>query len=373
MQFNVRNVLPELPEQDKWLHFAQPSIEANWHTNFGPVNALFEERLENLYGFAGEKVVTASSATSGLTACLISEEISGPVLCPAFTFQATASAIMAANCYPVIIDVSLQNGVIDPYALEAGIRKCNAKAVVVVIPYGIRVDLRAHAAVCQQLGVLLVIDNAAGLGVDRKPTFPYEDVVREVFSLHATKPFGIGEGCAIFAPVSKSQRIRAALNFGLSSHTHSGDQKPPFWGINGKMSELHAAVGLGVAMSISQRVRGRQKMVRNWVDSLGDCPVTLFNSSPNEAPWQVFPILLETQYHIKATIELAKKKGIELRQYYSPSLGDCAVLKKIGICLNARTLAARALALPVRSFMSETEQDDLIKSIKECILGAHLR
>ena len=101
---------------------------------------------------------------------------------------------------------------------------------------------------------LLIIDNAAGLGVARGQSAlsGKNEAVREVFSLHATKPFGIGEGCAIFAPYSKVPSLRAAMNFGLQSHSANGEVQRPYWGINGKMSEVHAAIGLAVADGMAQ-------------------------------------------------------------------------------------------------------------------------
>lgn len=362
--------MPEVPDPSQWLDFLKPALEANWYTNFGPVNTLFEDRLAALYGRPDEGVVTSTNATSGLSACLIAEAITGRVLCPAFTFQATAAAILGANCKPVIVDVDTVSGIITPETLEAGFRNSDAQAAIVLAPYGITTDFHAHEEVCREMGKLLIIDNAAGLGVARgQVAFSGEDgVVREVYSLHATKPFGLGEGCAIFAPLAKIPSLRAAMNFGLQTHSMTGNLQPPFWGINGKMSEFHAAIGLAVADGMVQRVAARQKMAANWIACLEDSPVDIFSTAIKASPWQVFPILLESKAHVLATVENAAARKVELRRYYSPSLGTCQGMEQIGPCPNAHSLAERALALPVRSTMTCVEQVALMDSVRACIV-----
>jgi dTDP-4-amino-4,6-dideoxygalactose transaminase len=366
---NIRTVMPELPNPALWIDYLAPAISENWYTNFGPVNKNFEYRLEMLYGRPDESVVTSSNATSGLSACLIAEAISGPVLCPAFTFQATASSIYGANCKPVIVDVDATLGIVTPDALEAGFNKTGAQAAIVIAPYGITTDFHAHEAVCQRMDKLLIIDNAAGLGVARSHlSFSgVGDLVREVYSLHATKPYGIGEGCAIFAPKSKVSSLRAAMNFGLQSHSVSGNSKAPYWGINGKMSEFHAAIGLAVADTMAHRVAARQNMASNWIACIEKTSATIFSKAIKASPWQVFPILLESQDQVLATIENAAARNIELRRYYSPSLGACKGMEQVGPCPNARSLAERALVLPVRSNMDPTDQANLMKIIEMCI------
>jgi dTDP-4-amino-4,6-dideoxygalactose transaminase len=375
LDYRIRAVKPELPETTEWLKYLSPALEANWFTNFGPVNAQFEARLFALYGCAGEEVVTSVNATAGLSACLIAENISGPVLCPAFTFQATAAAILSANCKPVIIDVHPSSGVVEPEVLEASLRITGARAALVIAPYGIKTDFRQHAEICQTHNCLLVIDNAAGLGIARQDTFAAEsrDVVREVYSLHATKPFGIGEGCAIFAPKVKAPALRAAMNFGLQTHTATGTQQGPYWGINGKMSEFQAAIGLAVGDTMAARVAGRQKMARAWMDAFADAPVMPFCNRPQDASWQVFPVLTRSEDHLLAIMDLANQQGIELRRYYAPSLGACSGMQNLGACPNAQSLAERALVFPIRSNMPEDAQAELISTLRQAVISAAIR
>jgi len=365
----TRLVFPEIPAPSEWLPYLQPALDANWHTNFGPVCRQFEQRLKTLYGRSGEGVVAVSNATSGLSACLIAARISGPVLCPAFTFQATAAAILGASCTPVIVDCEKEQGIIPPELLEAGLKSSGARAAIVVAPYGIATDFREHAEICASHGALLIIDNAAGLGIDRSSpqTSAAGDNVREVFSLHATKPFGIGEGGAIFAPEDACKPIEAAVNFGLATHTATGTNKGPYWGINGKMPEMAAAVGLAVADKMATRVAARQDMASNWFAALEPFSIGLFTKSPLSSPWQCFPIIMPDEDKRDRFMALAADNDFEFRKYYHPSLGDCTGMQHSGPCPNASMLSARSVVLPMRSFMPKPEQDRIIDKVIHCL------
>jgi len=369
MQLQIRAVAPEIPELEKWASYLQPAIDANWFTNFGPVNTNFEKRLAELFGCEGEAIVAVANATAGLSACLIANAVSSAVLCPAFTFQATASSILGAGCKPVIVDTDAVTGVMRPEVLEHGLRETGARAAIVLAPYGIATDFREHAEVCRRNGAILVIDNAAGLGVERAGARVSGDdeTVWEVFSLHATKPFGIGEGGVVFAPSTAEARLRSALNFGLPTHTLSGDDKRPYWGINGKLSEFHAAVGMAVADTMAQRVSLRQVMARKWIEAVQDLPVEIFCSDVHLCPWQVFPVLLKNEEQVQRTVSIAADRGIELRRYYAPSLGRCSGMAALGPCPNAAELAARALVLPMRSWIEEDEQSAMIEKVSDCL------
>ncbi len=360
-EFEIRAVWPEMPETEQWFGYLNCTKGQNWHSNFGPLARQFEEKLCTTYGLPEESVVSASSATAGLSACLIAHNIRGPVLCPAFTFQASACAILGAGCEPVIVDVDPKTAIVGPEALGYVLAKTNAKAALVVAPYGISFDLSEHANVCERAGARLIVDNAAGLGIDRRKFFPraVSDHVDEVFSLHATKPFGIGEGGAVFTSANNTAAVRSAINFGLTSHSGTGDPKPPFWGINGKMSEVAAAIGLAVAETMEIRVKNRQAMVNEWCNALSGYSDIVFESKVSHSPWQTFPIVLPSESILLAFIENLAAQGIELRRYYFPSLGDCNGMRSITHCKNAHGLSKGAVVLPVRSYMPADQRNAL--------------
>ena len=362
----IRAVWPEIPEHSEWLPYLEATRPQNWHTNFGPVVRQFEAQLMQLYGRFGEVAVSASNATSALSACLIAHNIRGAVLCPAFTFQATACAILGAGCHPVIVDVHPESGMVTAESLAQALNATGARAAILVAPYGIAIDVRAHAEACLAVGARLVVDNAAGLGVPRR-SFDPGPGVDEVYSLHATKPFGIGEGGLIFTAQEHETALRSAMNFGLSTHTGAGQDGPPYWGINGKLTEAGAAIGLAVAMRMSARVQARQAMVQEWIDSLAGLEELVFSTRIESSPWQVFPLLMPDEDKLMRFTDRMTAAGIETRRYYAPSLGACHGMRAFDKCANAQSLAERAVTLPVRSFMSADSRRDLMATTRSCL------
>jgi dTDP-4-amino-4,6-dideoxygalactose transaminase len=362
----VRAVWPELPEPAAWLPFLKETRSQNWHTNFGPIARRFEAVLQTAYGRPGEISVSASNATSALSACLIAHRVRGPVLCPAYTFQATACAILGAGCQPVIIDVDPDTGVVAPDQLDAALSQTGAKAAMLLAPYGIATDFRPHAAICQQHGARLIIDNAAGLGVLRDATNPAPHV-DEVFSLHATKPFGIGEGGAVFTSSAHETALRSAMNFGLLTHSATGQDQAAYWGVNAKLTEIGAAIGLAVAATMADRVRARQGMAAEWMAALSGSGARVFCARPDLSPWQVFPLILPDEASVSRFVAATEAQRIGTRRYYSPSLGACSGMRQLHPCPNARDLASRAVVLPIRSSMPDDARSRLIATAVACL------
>jgi dTDP-4-amino-4,6-dideoxygalactose transaminase len=365
----IRAVWPELPDPEHWLATLERSRGTNWHTNFGPIVREFEGRLLTLFGADEEVAVTASNATSGLSACLIAHRIRGPVLCPAFTFQATACAILGAGCAPIILDVDPDTGIPSADGLDDAFAQTGAKAAMLVAPYGMLANFDRHAEICRKHEARLIIDNAAGLGIPRKLKFNVLAHVDEVFSLHATKPFGIGEGGVIFTAKENENSIRSALNFGLLSHSATGNDARPHWGINGKMTEIAGAIGLAVAEKIESRIAARQQMAKEWISALSDMAVRIYCDKPENSAWQVFPIIMPDEGRLIRFVEAMQTQGVELRRYYFPSLGACAGMQQIGLSRYAQALCERVVVLPIRSFMPHDQRMELMQTARNCLHG----
>jgi dTDP-4-amino-4,6-dideoxygalactose transaminase len=236
-----RFVRPTVPAPAEWLPYLEPAYELAQFSNFGPAATQLEARLTEAYAAPDRQAVLVANATVGLTASLLALGLRGPVIVPAFTFPATAQALIAAGCTPVFGDIDPETWELSPDEIRRIAREQSVVAVLHVRVYGLCRSLLEIEAATRAIGVPLVIDSAAALGGQASDSMPIGqsgDV--EVFSMHATKVFGIGEGGVVLAEPELAARIRRCLNFGLDGgHVTS-------LGINGKLSELHAAVGLAV-------------------------------------------------------------------------------------------------------------------------------
>ncbi|MCV0396072.1 MAG: DegT/DnrJ/EryC1/StrS family aminotransferase [Rhizobiaceae bacterium] len=333
-------VKPRYPASDAIERHFRPAREAGFFTNFGPVSSRLERELGTRL-LSGRSAMMCSSCTTALSVALLALDVSSPVLVPAFTFPATAGAVTGAGLTVLVGDVDPDTGIL----LEGEVRRAARQgcgAVIAVRPYGIWSDLSPLAAACREAGLPLVIDNAAGLGVggDIVSRFGVEDAI-EAFSLHATKPFGVGEGGVLAVPPEPEApgleaKLRSAMNFGLPL----ADGRLRGKGINGKMDEMTAAVGHAVLEELPSRVARRQEVAGYYAGRAGEAGLATFFRAAEHSTWQCFPVLLPDGVAADGIVKACAEEGLIARRYYHPALGEAGTP-------NARRLAARAVCLPV--------------------------
>lgn len=236
---------PLLPPAERLLPYLQSIDRRRWYTNWGELAKTLESRLSARFGLVEYGCIATSNATDGITAALVA--VAGRasrerpcVLMPSYTFVATAAAALNAGYAPHFVDVDPETFAMNPSALETHPALPRAGAVVAVAPYGRPIDGAAWRQFSQRSGIPVVIDAAAAFDTFASGIAAVVDEVPTVLSFHATKVFGVGEGGAILcAGADLSKRCRRALNFGFFR-----SREAQTTGINGKMSEYHAAVGL---------------------------------------------------------------------------------------------------------------------------------
>ena len=238
-------MMPALPTADDLLPYLR-RIDANrWYSNFGPLVSEFESRIAASFAGAGPcRVVSLSSCTAGIELALraLALPAGAPVLVPALTFIATASAVRCAGLAPVVADVDPDSWLLTPEIARAAVRTIGARAVIPVTTFGAGQDGEAWSAFARDTGVPVIVDAAAGFGNQRDP-----GPTCSVFSLHATKPLAAGEGgFVVTRDAALAHAIRRLSNFGINlDRPHDGPIGTAVaTGTNAKLSEYHAAVAL---------------------------------------------------------------------------------------------------------------------------------
>ena len=358
-------IRPVVPPIEAWACFLDPAYAAKWFSNFGPVVRRFEKALTEKFCHSNEFITSTNNCTSAIAASLIALKVRGRVLIPAYTFPATASAVVMAGAQPCVADVDLQTWSLAAASLDRALSNKRCEAVVLVAPFGIREDLSSHFGICEKHGIPVVIDNASGL--DRKEMPLPNERSFETYSLHATKAFPIGEGGAIRSFASQAELLRRALNFGLQG----GVAQRGFWGINGKLPEVAAAIGLAVLLRFEEVTAHRRMIAGRYIDMLREFDQIRNPSAVDRAPWQFFPLLLPSAEIANQFIEKAACKSLQIRHGYDPSLEDWPRTEKIGPCPNARSLSERMVLLPVYSDATD-EEISQISAITRDILRALL-
>ncbi|MFM8414434.1 MAG: DegT/DnrJ/EryC1/StrS family aminotransferase [Planctomycetota bacterium] len=359
-------IRPDVPPIGDWAPVLEEAYRAGRFSNFGPLSLRLEGILAETWGGPDSVCVAASSGTAALAAPLIARGITGRVILPAFTFPGTLSAIRMAGAEPFLADVSPVDWRLSADTLVRGLDATGARAAVVLCPFGQRSDFRVHARHLGDRGGVLVVDNAAGLGIAREPleTQPW---CFEACSLHVTKPFAVGEGGVVFAHRSQEEGLRRALNFGL---TPGRPADLHGWGINGKLSELHAAVGLAAACGFANRLGRRRAIVMRYVEALAGFAGIVACTDPSAATWQFFPLLLPTPEAADRFVAEAAARGMEIRRYYAPALSFMPDVDRLGPCPVAEDLATRMCCAPVYADATAEEEAEMAGVFRASLAAA---
>jgi dTDP-4-amino-4,6-dideoxygalactose transaminase len=298
---------PTPPLISDFAEYLQKSYDSNLFSNGGPCVKSLEARLSD---WIGSDSILMSNATIALKVVLDAMELKGSdILVPSFTFAATACSIIDAGCRPVLVDC-------DPKTLMMSLDDAEYKitpftrGIVVVQALGYTCTPEIYERFAEKYGLSLIFDSAASLGAK----YPNGRMVgsagdAEVFSLHITKTFGVGEGGLVTTgnPVVAA-RCRQLINFGFDSALTSQAV-----GTNAKMSEYHAAVGLAVLDCISKKLASRSAVAEAYKAKLQN---VRFLDSPSAH--QVFPVIFDSKEQRDNAAQKLFKQGIGSRIYYKP-------------------------------------------------------
>ena len=228
---------PRLPTAEAILPYLQQIDEARWYSNFGPLLTSLEQRLADRFA-EPTQVLTVTNATQALTLALQAMDLEpgGYVVLPAWTFVATAHAVVQAGLKPWFVDVDPATWMLDPAQVEDLSPDLNreAAAVIPVCAFGAMQDLGAWRAFRDRTGVPVLVDAAAAFDTLFDAGLP------AVVSLHATKVLGLGEGGFLATEdAGLAARVRRLTTFGFE-----GSRDSRVAATNAKLSEYAAAVGL---------------------------------------------------------------------------------------------------------------------------------
>jgi dTDP-4-amino-4,6-dideoxygalactose transaminase len=350
-------IRPSVPRPEDWLPDLAASYEVGWFSNRGPAVQAFEEELTERFG---REATAVANATVGLTAVLLALDVRGRVVLPSFTFPATACAVDLVGCKPVFCDVDEETWELDPAALKE-LLAAGAAAVIHVRAFGLCRDLSAVEDICAAAGVPLVVDSAAGLG---GRTAAGDEIghagVCEVFSLHATKPFAVGEGGAVLGDATVIDGVRRTSNFGLVDDDVVGR------GLNAKMDEFAAGRSRAMLRRLDAEIEGRARHAAAYRDSL-DHPLVAHPVDPGAPPWQTYPVQLRDPDARPALLNELAARGIEVRGYYAPALHESSAFRSAVHLPVSERLSRSMVCLPNYGNATDDEISELTGLIVESL------
>jgi dTDP-4-amino-4,6-dideoxygalactose transaminase len=315
--FVTRPSLPPLIEFDKYLKDIWQNKKI---TNNGKYHQEFEIKLCNYLGVKYCSLV--ANGTLGLVLSLQALRITGEVITTPFSFVATTHALHWNGITPVFCDISTETLNINPEKIEALITP-RTTAILPVHVYGNPADVDRIQEIADIYGLKVIYDaaHAFGVKVNGDSILNFGDV--SVLSFHATKIFTTFEGGAIITNDEKiKHRIDFLKNFGFANEvTIVGP------GINGKMNEFQAALGLLQLMSIDEKINQSKRIVEYYREKLADVPGIRFlkdfkNTRHN---YSYFTILIDKADYgcdRDAVYELLKQNNIYARRYFYPLISQ---------------------------------------------------
>lgn len=348
---------PELPPIDELI----PYLEQIWAngilTNSGPLHQKFESELATALGV--KHLSLFANGTVALITAIQALDLSGEVITTPFSFVATANAIRWNSLTPVFVDVDRRTLNLDPRQLEGAINP-RTSAVLPVHCYGHPCDVHAVEEVATRYGLRVLYDaaHAFGVEIDGRSILNFGDC--SVLSFHATKVLNTFEGGAV---VSRDASIKARVdqlrNFGIIDSVSVAVA-----GMNGKMSELNAAVGLLQLKRVSAHLQRRRDIDALYRELLADIPGVrcIGKSGEDVANAAYFPIVLDEAYPVRRD-ELADRlvsNGVIARKYFYPLISEFQAFRDLPsadsrLLPNAAAAAANVLCLPIYPMLSNDE------------------
>ncbi len=303
-----------LPPIAEYTAQVQRAYDNHWLTNRGELVKELEQKLQSYLGVSN--VLMMNNGTIPLQIALKLIGGGGEIITTPFSYVATTSSIIWENCTPVFVDIHADFLTIDESKIEAAITK-NTTCILATHVFGNPCNIEVIEQIAAKHNLKVIYDAAHCFGVEYKgkSVFEYGDI--STCSFHATKIFHTGEGGAVFC---KDEELRHKIYF---SHNfgHNGPLDFHGLGINGKISELQAAMGLAVLPYMSDILNARKEVVDIYSKNLNWEILRTFKlREATEWNYSYFPVIFPNEEILIRTQTALNENGILPRRYFYPSL-----------------------------------------------------
>nr|WP_081968312.1 DegT/DnrJ/EryC1/StrS family aminotransferase [Mycobacterium kyorinense] len=371
MPAEIPFIRPSFPTPAELAEEFDEIVNANWYTNFGPKERRFVSALGEYLG-PDLHVATFANGTLALIAALHATVGPGTreryLLMPSFTFVAVAQAALWAGYRPWFIDIDADTW--QPSAPSArAVLECSRDLIAgIVLPnvFGVgNPDIDAWEAFAAEWDLPIVLDSAAGFGS------AYTDGRRlggrgacEIFSFHATKPFAVGEGGAL---VSRDPRLveqaRTFADFGFT-----GRQSTQL-GMNGKLPELSAAIGLRQLPGLDDRLASRRAVFDRYRAELTSVGLQ-FQPNADASSVCFASACCESADHKAAVLAKLRRYAIRAHDYYNPPqhlhpyfMANPQMVRSADLTVTA-DVCSRIVSLPVHHYMAPDDVARVVAAVR---------
>jgi dTDP-4-amino-4,6-dideoxygalactose transaminase len=353
-----------LPPLEDYTAQVQRAFDNGWLTNRGELVLELEAKLYDFLKLDQSKILLMNNGTIPLQIALKVLGQGGEVITTPFSYVATTAAIVWEGCTPVFLDIHPEFLTIDETKIEAAITD-KTTCILATHVFGNPCNVEEIDRIAHKHKLKVIYDGAHAFGVTYKgkSIFEFGDV--STCSFHATKLFHTGEGGALFCQdPDLFHHLYYSHNFG-----HNGPLEFHGLGINGKMSELQAAMGLSVLPYVDRIISDRKRAVEYYAENLTDQvdQLQLFNGT--DWNYSYFPVLFGTEAEPLLAEAALKTDNIIPRRYFYPSLHQLPYVKEASMPYS-ENIASRILCLPLFADLSLEELQRIVSRINSSILNS---
>jgi dTDP-4-amino-4,6-dideoxygalactose transaminase len=352
---------PFIPPVSEYQEKVSEILNRGWLTNQGPCVEELEERLKDYLKV--ENILLVTNGTIAIQLAIKALEIKGEVITTPYSYVATTSSLLWENCVPRFCDIDRDTFNIDPTKIETLLTE-KTTAILATNVYGYPCNINSIQRIAEKHGLKVIYDSAHcfGTSYENKNILNYGDV--STISFHATKLFHTVEGGAVVCQdKAVYERMKLMRNFGHTSPTTFSEI-----GINAKMNELTAAMGLVNLNYIDEIRKHRQyqwDLYKNLMLEKG-LSTTDFILDFNKA---YFPFILKSEEQLLFVLKKFEEENIHLRRYFYPSLNELTFLSQKDSCPIAEDISKRVICLPIYHDLKDEDIVYIVNKLAELCLS----
>ena len=353
----------DLPSLKEYNYYLKKIWKTHWLTNNGQLLQDFEKELKKYLKV--KYIIPVTNGTLAIQVAIKALDLKGEIITTPYTFAASTTAIIWENCIPVFADIDTNTYNIDPIDIEKKITK-KTSAILAVHVYGNPCSVEELEKIAKKHHLKIIYDAAHAFGVEykNKSILDFGDI--STLSFHATKTFHTIEGGAIVTDDKKIfEKIKLLINFGIKS-----EEEIILPGINAKMNEFQAAMGLCNLKKINERIKKRKAIYQHYLESLKDTNIQFQKITASKFNYTYMPIILKNSKTRDLLFDTLVKQNIKPRKYFYPLITDFDYYKKQDLnkkfnLINSKYISDRILCLPIYSSLKISIVNRIIKIIKK--------
>lgn len=355
----INVVEPYLPNYENYLHYVSKIYDSKWLTNNGPLVNKLEKELENYLGV--KNLLLVSNGTVAIQLALKLLNCRKNIITTPFSFVATTSAPLWDGYNVKYADIDKDTFNISTKQIESLLDE-TVDTLLPVHVFGNPCNVLEIDRIATKNNLKVIYDAAHAFGtkVNGNSVLKYGDI--STISFHATKLFHSVEGGAlVINDDALYKKAKSLINFGYDSGNINDI------GINAKMSEFHAAMGLCVLEEIQYINESRKKIYNKYLCDLSKNIITQKINNFEEYNYSYFPAIFKNEHVLLTVLRELNNHKINPRRYFHPSLNKLPYITSDITMPISENISERILCLPIYPNLRESEQEKIINIINNIL------